>query len=379
MLRQFLAHLPHPAWVKDLDGRYLEVNPAFELAHGMRAAELVGRGDEQLVGKVAAARARARERRAVERLEAQVSRERLERDGVWSECAVVRFPILDGTGTVTAVAGIATDVTRLSLAYRELRTLQERLGEARRSAALATLADGVAHDVGNVLTCITGFVELALARLPPDEAGASLLHEALAASGRARELLDRLAAGQVDVPRRDRVAPRPLAEEALRLLAVQAPPDVHFALTGRSPDVTGDEGALLQVLLNLGRNALAAMPGGGALELRLQDRTLDGPQAARAGDLLPGRYAVLCVRDTGTGMDAATQARMFEPYFSTRPRGAGRGLGLFSSRRSVQAHGGALRVHSAPGAGSTFEVWLPAAGDADAQRPQDEPSAITRS
>lgn len=379
MLRQFLAHLPHPAWVKDLEGRYLEVNPAFELAHGLRSAEVVGSRDEDLVGPSVALRARARERRVVERVEAQVSRERLERDGVWSECAVVRFPILDGTGAVTAVAGIATDVTRLSLAYRELRALQSRLDEARRSAALITLADGLAHDVGNVLVCITGFVELALARLPAEDDTAAMLLEALAAAGRARDLLDRLASRTADAPARTRVALRPLAEEALRLLAVQAPPDVTLTLRGEAPDVCGDEGALLAVLLNLGRNALEAMPGGGALELRLQERALDGPHAVRGGDLLPGRYAVLAVRDTGRGMDAALQARLFEPYFSTRPRGAGHGLGLFGSRRSVQAHGGVMRVTSAPGAGSTFEVWLPAA-DAAGERPAPEPpTGLTRS
>ncbi|HEX5009852.1 MAG TPA: ATP-binding protein [Planctomycetota bacterium] len=374
MRDQFLAHLPHPAWVKDLQGRYVDVNPAFELAHGVRASDIVGRGDEDLVGADAAARARAREQRAVERLSAQISRERLVRDGVFSECAVVRFPILDAAGAVQGVAGIATDTTRLALAYRELRSLQSHLQEARRQQVLATLADGLAHDVGNVLVCITGYVELALQRLDGDPETAELLREALAAAGRARGLLDDLGPGGSGPPRRERVALRTLAEEALRLLAVQAPPSVRLTLRGTAREAAGDDNALLHVLLNLGRNALAAMPAGGELELSLSDRELDAPSAAR-GELPAGDYAVLAVRDTGCGMDAATQARIFEPYFTTRA-GTGHGLGLFSARRTVVAHGGALRVRSTKGRGSTFEVWLPVAEQAGPIGPGDTPAVI---
>ena len=374
MQDQFLAHLPHPAWVKDLQGRYVDVNPAFELAHGVRAADIVGRGDEELVGAAAAARARAREQRAVERLGAQISRERLVRDGVFSECAVVRFPILDAAGAVQGVAGIATDTTRLALAYRELRSLQSHLQEARRQQVLATLADGVAHDIGNVLVCITGYVELALQRLNVDSETAELLREALTASGRARGLLDDLGPGGSGPPRRERVDLRTLAEEVLRLLAVQAPPSVRLTVRGTARDAAGDDNALLQVLLNLGRNALAAMPDGGELDLTLSDRELDASSAAR-GELPAGRYAVLSVRDSGCGMDAATQARIFEPYFTTRA-GAGHGLGLFSARRTVVAHGGALHVRSAKGRGSTFEVWLPVAEQAGPRAPGEPPAIM---
>jgi PAS domain S-box-containing protein len=374
VLRQFLAHLPHPAWVKDLQGRYVDVNPAFELAHGVRAATILGRGDEELVGAGPAARARVRELRVVERLAPQISRERLVRDGVFSECSVVRFPILDAEGAVQAVAGVATDTTRLALAYRELRLLQTRLEEARRQQALAALADGVAHDVGNVLVCLTGYVELALLRLPGDVETTGLLHEALAAAGRVRGLLDDLGAGGRGEPRRVRLDLRALSDEVLRLLATQAPPSVRMDVRGEAPEASGDDTALLNVLLNLGRNALAAMPEGGELELLLATREIDGRGGAR-GELPPGRYAVVAVRDIGCGMDAATQARLFEPYFTTRAPGVGHGLGLFSARRTVTAHGGALRVHSAPGRGSTFEVWLPAAPSA---RATDEPPALTR-
>lgn len=369
MLRAFLAHLPHPAWVKDLQGRYLDVNPAFELAHGVRRADLLGRGDEDLVGPAAAARARARERAAAERREPQSSRERLVRDGVRSECVVLRFPLLDGEGGVIATGGVATDVTRLALARRELRALQEGLRRARRALAAAPSA-ALAHDLGNILLSVGGYAELALRRLPPADEAAALLHEVLAATARARELLERMA-GPGLLPRWGRLDPGALAAEAVRLLQGQAAPDpaaggVDIRARGAAPAVVGDAPALVSVLLNLGRNALAAMPAGGCLRLDLRAHA-NGP-GAPAGDA-PHGWTVLAVSDSGPGIAPAMRERVFEPGFTTRAPDGGRGLGLWSARETARAHGGELRVLDTPGPGSTFELWLPAAAPAPADRP----------
>jgi len=370
VLRAFLVHLPHPAWIKDLQGRYLDANPAFELAHGVRKQDLLGRGDEDLVGPAAAARARARERAAAEQRELQSSRERLVRDGVRSECVVLRFPLLDGEGQVIATGGVATDVTRLALARRELRALQDDLRHARH-APTSAVGPALAHDLGNLLLSVGGYAELALARVPAGDEAAALLREVLAATGRARELVERLA-GQGPPPR-VAVDVGALAGEVVSLLRGQAGAGVDVCAEGAAPVISGDAAALLQALLNLGRNALEAMPDGGRLRLSLRARAAGA--GSPAGDA-PHGWAVLSVSDTGAGIAPALLERVFEPGFTTRGSDGGRGLGLWSARETARAHGGELRALGAPGRGSTFELWLPAA--APAASPAGRPP-LTRS
>jgi signal transduction histidine kinase len=111
--------------------------------------------------------------------------------------------------------------------------------------------------------------------------------------------------------------------------------------------------------MNLCVNALQAMPDGGHLDVTLDERQAPAVPTDRAGSLHPGPHVVLTVADTGRGMDSQVVARIFDPYFTTKPRGQGSGLGLAVVRGIVEAHAGEVRVESVPGRGSRFEVWLP--------------------
>ena len=133
-----------------------------------------------------------------------------------------------------------------------------------------------------------------------------------------------------------------------------------------APRVWVDPGQLEQVVINLALNARDAMPAGGTLTITTAEIELPSGIAAADGAVIPaGRYATLVVRDTGTGMDAATQARIFEPFFTTKPVGQGTGLGLAAAHGIVTQNDGYITVASAPGQGATFTLYLPVLPAAD--------------
>ncbi|MCB2016734.1 MAG: response regulator, partial [Hydrogenophaga sp.] len=157
---------------------------------------------------------------------------------------------------------------------------------------------------------------------------------------------------------------QPLVEETLRLLRSLLPAGVRLntRLCESSLPVLADATQLQQVLMNLCTNAWQAMNGRpGEITVALRSAVLDASQALQLGDLEAGAYACLSVADDGPGIDEATQRRIFEPFFTTKPPGSGTGLGLSVVHGIVKAHRGAIGVHSAPGKGARFDVYLPLA------------------
>jgi len=387
-LYSVLANAPHPIWVKDLQGRYTLVNRAFELSFGVREADVLGRTADEVLPASMAARARDQDGMVLVTGSSTVCEETAELDGVGVEAVIVRFPIFDEHGATVAVGGIATDVTRQARARRQLHELHGQVQHNQRLQSLGALANGIVHDFNNILLAMSGFTELARRGLPEDHDVQPLLAEALGAAGRARELIARLADfGRQEQPQRLPLALQDIVDESLRLLSVTAPSRVTIrgprqtSASGlQIPSVLGDSTQLLQVVMNLCVNALQAMPDGGVLEVRLDEREVPAARGDRSGSLHPGPHVVLTVSDTGLGMDAEVLARIFAPNFTTKPRGQGSGLGLAVVRGIVEAHAGEIRVESTPGRGTRFEVWLPSeAVYAAASGQEPAPQAANRS
>ncbi len=242
--------------------------------------------------------------------------------------------------------------------------LQEQLRQTQKMEVVGQLAGGVAHDFNNLLLSMTLWAELAKRQVPaePQSARDSLeevLRTADSAGALTRQLLtfSRLQPSRVQALELDG-----LVEHHLRMLRrlVRESIRVDFRPEAGRAHVEADAVQLEQVLLNLCVNASDAMPDGGALTVATRLDT------ATAGDSLPawaqpGRYVVLAVRDTGTGITQPVRERMFEPFFTTKPVGKGTGLGLSTVYAIVRQHRGFLKVTTEPGRGSTFEVWLPPA------------------
>lgn len=264
----------------------------------------------------------------------------------------------------------------LSIDISDRKAAEERLRHAQRMEAVGQLAAGIAHDFNNLITVMLGQGELALAR-PLGVAREDV--EILLAAARTSADLTRqlLAYGRRSVVHREVVdVPRVLATLE-PLLQRTLPSNVSFSMDAE-PRVhaLADRSQVEQVLMNLVVNARDAMPRGGLLSVSVVAATLEAPApVVTSGALAAGRYAVLAVTDTGTGMSPETRARIFEPFYTTKARGVGTGLGLATVYGIVKQHGGTILVESTLGQGTTFRVYLPSTDRAVAVDEPPPPSS----
>lgn len=266
-------------------------------------------------------------------------------------------------GGVGYIAGSIRSLVDERAAERERLALREQLEHAQRLEAVGLLAGGVAHDFNNLLAVILANVELlGFTDTPADvRTSASAIRDAtLRAADLTRQLLtfSRREAGP-----RESLSLNRVVDDAMRIMHATFPDrvEVRTTLSEALPQVQARSAELTQLVMNLVVNARDAMVDGGLLEV---ETAVETPAGAAP-------WVVLRVRDSGIGMDEATQARVFEPFFTTKAPGAGTGLGLSVVYGIVKALGGRVDVRSAPGRGTTISVWLPAceADDAAARLP----------
>ncbi len=276
-------------------------------------------------------------------------------DGRSFDARVSVAPVRDATGTVTHQVLSARDVTE------ELRE-QEGRRHAQRLEAIGTLAGGVAHDFNNLLTAINGYAAMALEDLQPGDPLREDLEEIRSAGERAADLARQLLA----FGRRQVLTPESLDLSAVvggiqKMLGRVIGEQVHL-VTNLQPDawhIRADRGQVEQVLVNLAVNARDAMPSGGRLAVSTANVQVSGTEARRHPEGVPGEFVRLRVEDTGVGMSQDVLAHVFEPFFTTKEQGKGTGLGLSTVYGIVRQSRGFVGVTSAPGAGTTFDVYLP--------------------
>jgi PAS domain S-box-containing protein len=266
-------------------------------------------------------------------------------------------------------AGFLRDITERKHAEQARLVLEEHLRESQKLEAIGTLAGGIAHDFNNILGSILG--NAALARSDTQATAATLvsLDEIQKAGLRAKNLVQQILAFSRKQPQefRDQRL-RPLVEETIGLLRVTLPAAVTLSVDLQDEPlfVRADTTQIQQVLMNLCTNAWQALrTSSGHIEVRMNSVTVDIETARQLNDIPPGQYARLTVIDNGQGMDEATQARVFEPFYTTKEINKGTGLGLAVAHGIVMAHRGAIAVNSAVGQGTTFTVYLPAIAFAD--------------
>ncbi len=342
--------------VEDVEGRVIYVNPSAERLYGWSSVELLHNGAAQRI--VASCEQRFTEARltTLSSGEWQGEMEQSTRDGrkltVASRCTLIR----NEHGEPQSLLFINTDVT-------EKKRLELEFFRAQRIESIGTLAGGMAHDLNNALAPILMGLQLLQKRHPDAETrrmltvmeenthrGADMVKQVLLFSrGRDSEKLP-LALGN-------------LLHEAERIVQQTFPKSINVA-TLAPPDlwpVLGNATQLHQVLLNLCVNARDAMPRGGELTLAADNVELDANEAAQTPNGQPGRFVMLLVADTGSGIPPEILPKIFEPFFTTKPVQQGTGLGLSTTARIIGQHGGFINVKSEVAVGTTFEIYLPRA------------------
>jgi two-component system, cell cycle sensor histidine kinase and response regulator CckA len=266
------------------------------------------------------------------------------------------FRMRDVGGRAIRIAGVAEDVT-------ERHQLEMQLRQAQKMEAIGKLAAGVAHDFNNLLSVILGHSEMLAMRLPAHSPERDSVDEIGRAAERAATLTRRLLAFSCHRVVEPQVLDLNLLvadmEKMLRRLIGENVRLITILQPGLNR-VLADPGQIDQIIMNLAVNGRDAMPNGGRLTLQTRDLELD---AKTQSGLRPRRYVLLAVTDTGCGMTPEVQARIFEPFFTTKGVGQGTGLGLEMVSGIVQQNGGHIVVHSLPGIGTTFKIYLPAVGE----------------
>ena len=365
--RTMFEGAPAGTVIVDLEERIVSSNRAFEELLGQQKEELAGRrfaefapvpagSSEPLCVLLSGAQKRLADQRTFVR-----------RDGSEALGQVAASLVVDAKANPRFAIVMVEDLT-------ERLHLEEQLRHAHRMEAVGQLAGGVAHDFNNLLTVITGRSRFAIRSLGDrDGAIRGDLDEIAAAAERAASLTQQLLAysrRQVLQPRVIDVNGVVANMQRMLLRLIGEDTEIVTELAPHAVRVRADPSQLEQVILNLAVNARDAMPGGGRLTIRTAS-IAHAETIGREHDEAPtsGRYALLAVEDTGEGMDEETRSRIFEPFFTTKEPGKGTGLGLSTVYGIIAQSGGFIRVASAPGAGSTFAVYLPLAREEVAAEP----------
>jgi signal transduction histidine kinase len=254
------------------------------------------------------------------------------------------------------------DALERDIGEREKAKLTARLERALRLQVVGQLASGVAHNFNNIVSAILGYSEMASSEVEPGGKAARRIAEIEKAAGRGRDLVDSiLTFGRRSDARSSLVSIAELLSETASLLRASLPSSVELVIAGGPGGlaVFGEWAQLQQIIVNLCKNAAQAMGDSGRIDVSVDTQHLMTTRVFSSGELEPGSYARITVSDAGPGFGEEVAKRLFEPFFTTRP--AGTGLGLATVRKIVRDHDGAIDVASAPGRGSRFEVWLPAA------------------
>jgi PAS domain S-box-containing protein len=365
MIEEIINAIPVRVFWKDRNLIYLGCNSIFARDAGFTdPKDVIGKDDYQMGWREQAELYRADDRQVIE---SGCSKFLIEEPQTTSEGNTItlltsKIPLRNSNGEIGGVIGTYYDITDRKRVEAEKEKLQAQLQQAMKMEAVGRLAGGVAHDFNNLLTVITGYSELLLQKIGKE----SPMHEEVEEIKRAGERAASLTQQLLAFSRKQIIEPKVvhldhLVAEMHKMLTRLVGEDIALqATTGKSQgSVKVDPGQFQQILMNLVVNARDAMPDGGKIVIETANVDLDEGYCAVHPYVKPGRFVMVAVSDTGKGMSEEVKAHIFEPFYTTKERGSGTGLGLATTYGAVHQAGGSIEVYSEVGIGTTFRIYLP--------------------
>jgi PAS domain S-box-containing protein len=349
-------------YTQDLEGRFISVNPALCNAFGYSEAELIGRHASDFMKPDVAAAFKSVYLEKIKQLGSyQGTTSYFTKNGkkVYLE---YRSSLVTPNDGEPYISGTGRDVTDKFASLRTVANLQKQLAQAQKMESIGTLAGGIAHDFNNILFPMFGYLEMMLQDIPADSPTHRHLIEVFGAARRARDLIKQI----LTFSRQTEQELKPLKIQTIvaetMLLLKSTIPSTIAIRTDLNQDcglVLADPTQIHQIVLNLCTNAYHAMQEtGGSLTVTLAPHEVTVADA-KEWTIAAGPYVRLQISDTGAGIEPGILGRIFDPYFSTKSKDKGTGLGLAVTHGIVKSHGGHISVYSMPGKGTTFTVYLP--------------------
>jgi two-component system cell cycle sensor histidine kinase/response regulator CckA len=384
-LNTLIEALPDVIHFKDLNGRNLVVNKAFEKMVGLDKTAIIGKRDEDLlppnlVQACSDIEAKVRREKTATRFEVS---HQLEGRKVFWDC--FKAPLLDKDGELVGMVCVTRDITDYREAEKERLRLGEQLLHAQKMEAIGTLAGGVAHELNNILTGLITYPELLISGLPPDSPLKDPLRTIQSSGERAagivQDLLTMARRGAADkqILNLNTIISDYLESQAHRNQTQRHPHiRVNLQLDAELMNVRGSPGGLSKVVMKLVDNAFESFDSPGMITIATENCYIDARKIGTT-DVSEGEYIHLSIADSGVGIDAENLPRIFEPFFTKKKLGRrGSGVGLAVAWGAVQDHRGAIDVRSTFGEGSVFDVYLPATREAPSHsRDRTAPDHLT--
>ncbi len=356
-LTSVVENIPAMVFIKDArDFRFVRFNKAGETLLGIRREELMGKRDEDLFPKEQARFFNQKDREVLAKgTMCDIYEEPIDTRNGRRILHTKKMPILDKNGNPAFILGISEDITE------QLR-LESQLRQSQKLEAVGRLAGGIAHDFNNMLFVITGYAEMALSRIKPDDPLRDYIDEIHATAKRSADVTRQLLAFARSQVINPQVISLNLAlESMLKMIKRLIGEDIELVIRPAEDLwlVKMDPSQIDQILANLCINARDAISGAGKITVETSNVILDEEYCLTQTDVLPGEYVLLSVTDTGCGIGQGELPMIFEPFYTTKEHGKGTGLGLPSVYGAVKQNDGFIVVHSELSKGTCFKIYLP--------------------
>ncbi len=358
LLERILEYAPNPIFVKNLDGLYVKINPAFAKVHGKTVEELEGKTDFELFNKIIAEKFTEIDKEVIRTGETQINQTTQILDSKKFTSVDIKSPIRNKDGEITAVVGIVHDLTAYS-------ALENKIIESQKMDSITNLAAGVAHDLNNILSGVLGYASI-LKEIEKDHENLIFLENIITATNQATDLINKLMLFthqyKLDTVSIDL---NTVVMNTYEIILPSIPKRIDFQFDFKdTANIEGDPTQINQMVMNLIVNAVEAIKKQGTIIISTNvEEVHDFAEYKYISDKSkPGKFVKLSVSDTGVGIPKEIQNRIFEPFFTTKDSGSkkGTGLGLAIIYGVVINLSGMLSLHSQDNEGTTIEIYLPA-------------------